>query len=95
MENLRQYTTKAEVEKILESSGLPTYAKYLIAKEVAMNYEQRYFADVKTEYEHFQKSQTPVENPQPAPDLGTPIKEEPQTPKRPPITRPVEGPVER
>jgi len=56
MENLKQYTAKIEVEKILETSGLPTYAKLMIAKEVAMNYEKRYLDDVKAEYNQLQKS---------------------------------------
>lgn len=55
MENLKQFTIKKEVERILETSGLPTYAKYLIAKEVTMNFEKKYFDDVKIEYEKAKK----------------------------------------
>lgn len=57
MENLKQYTAKTEIERMLETSGLPTYAKYMMIKEIAMNYEKRYFDDVKAEYEKVQKEQ--------------------------------------
>lgn len=55
MENLKQYTTKLEVERILESSNLPTYAKYMIAREVATNLEKKYFEDVNAEYAQSQE----------------------------------------
>lgn len=55
MENLKQYTAKTEIERMLETSGLPTYAKYMMVKEIAMNYEKRYFDDVRAEYEEAQK----------------------------------------
>lgn len=57
MENLKQYTAKTEIERMLETSGLPTYAKYMLVKEIAMNYEKRYFDDVRAEYEKAQKEQ--------------------------------------
>lgn len=57
MENLKQYTVKTEIERMLETSGLPTYAKYMMLKEIAMNYEKKYLDDVRAEYEKVQKEQ--------------------------------------
>lgn len=76
MENLKHYTMKAEVERTLETSGLPTYAKYLIAKEVMMIFEKKYLDDVKAEYdnaqkEHGKKAEASLDNvpaPEPTPE---------------------------
>ncbi len=57
MENLKHYVLKTGLKKLFDSSELPIYAKSLILKELAIEYDKEYYKAVEEEDKELTKLQ--------------------------------------
>lgn len=57
MENLKHYVLKRELKKLFDNSELPFYAKSLILKELAIEYDKEYYKAVEEEDKELAKLQ--------------------------------------
>ena len=57
MENLKHYVLKTGLKKLFDSSELPIYAKSLILKELAIEYDKEYYKAVEEEDKELAKLQ--------------------------------------